>query len=227
MPTLRRSSTSRCASATSSKREGCADERLHRPGLPEPDDLRDRVPHDLGPVPHQPPEVEADHAEVPPHQRRRIERLPPAAGEPEPDEHAERVQRRQRPLEDVSADRIEDDVRLHPLFEIVVEQRFVRPESSVRPRVSLPTRPSRPPARRDASRPGSPQTRHRRPPRARAPSLPRAAAPAASKGSTRSGTSTETMRPPRTTHRPAAARAATRPPRPTRRSRRHPPAVAP
>src|SRR5215211_264195 len=59
------------------ERERRADQRLHRARRPQLQELADRLLHELGLVAHQPPEVEALHAEVPPDQRSGINRLPP------------------------------------------------------------------------------------------------------------------------------------------------------
>src|SRR5918995_5380839 len=110
------------------ERELGADDRPDRSSLPEDEQLTHLVAHELGPEAQQPPEVEADHAEVAADEPRRVDRLPGAAGEADRDRDAERAQRAEARGEDRAADGVDRDVDVVQLADLLVRDRADRAE---------------------------------------------------------------------------------------------------
>ena len=106
------------------ERELCADHGLHRAGGPQFEELPGSLDDDVGPPRHQPAEVEALDADVPAHEQRGVELLPPAARVADGDERAERREDGDARREEVAADWVHDDVRAHRLGELVVAERL-------------------------------------------------------------------------------------------------------
>src|SRR5215207_10309644 len=79
-----------------------ADERLHGAGLPQGEELSSGGLDDVRSQLHQPAEIETLQHQVATDHERRVERFPPAVGETRCDDRAERVQRADRTLEDLT-----------------------------------------------------------------------------------------------------------------------------
>ena len=119
-PVELRDSISRCASAASSNGERGADDRAHAMGAPEPEEVERSLAHHLRLDAREAAEVEALHADVPPHEQRRVELLPGAAREADRERDPERPQERDRVGQELPSDRVVDDVDGVDLREPVV-----------------------------------------------------------------------------------------------------------
>ena len=105
------------------ERELGADDRVERAAPPEREQLVHLLLDELRLEAHQPTEVEALDADVPADEPRRVDLLPGAAGEADPDRDAERAQRLDARREDLAADRIEGDVDVVELADLLVAHR--------------------------------------------------------------------------------------------------------
>src|SRR5215204_2465222 len=112
------------------ERELGTDNRPERPAPPEGQQFVDLEPDEVGAEAHQPPEVEALDADVAADEPCRIDRLPGAAREADPDRDAERAQRLDAGGEHRAADRVEGDVDVVQLRDLVVGDGAVRAQLS-------------------------------------------------------------------------------------------------
>src|SRR5438128_6771304 len=101
------------------ERELGADDRMNRTLAPEGHELVDRLAHDVGPMGHQPAEVEPVHGDVAADEQRRIDGRPRSAGEADRDDRAQRMQQLEAALEELAAHRVDDHVGVH-IVELVI-----------------------------------------------------------------------------------------------------------
>ena len=128
LPTCLRSSISRWASAASARGYSAPTTGLIAPALQSSSSSACSRGHDVGTPRHQPAEVEALDAHVPADEQRRVELLPPAAGVADADERAQRRQDADTRREELAADGIEHEIRLHRVGELVVAVRLLGTE---------------------------------------------------------------------------------------------------
>ena len=129
MPTWRRSSISRCASAACSSGKVAPTSGFTAPVAPRLEHLVRRLVDAARRQPHEAAEVEAEDREVAPDEQLRVERRPRPARVADRDQRPERVHHADAPREDVAADRVEHDVGLHGVRELVVAVRLRRSEA--------------------------------------------------------------------------------------------------
>ena len=124
LPTLPRDSSSACAFSTSASGNSAPTSGLIFPAPQSSSSSRMRRGDDVGRVAHEPAEVDALDADVAPDEVRRLHLGPHPGREADRDELAERLEPRDRRLEQVAADRVDDDVDAQVLGDLVVEIRL-------------------------------------------------------------------------------------------------------
>ena len=112
------------------ERELGADHGPEGAAAPQRQQFSDLLLHEVRPEAHQPAEVEPEHADVAADEPCRVDRLPRAAGEADPDRGAERAERLEALREDRPTHRVERHVDVVELADLLVGDRAVAPSSA-------------------------------------------------------------------------------------------------
>ena len=110
------------------QRKRRTDDRTHLSRCPEAQKVLSRLADHVRTSLHQPSEVEPLHAHVTPDEERGVEGLPQPSGESNRHGDTKRAQQSDRIGEELSTDRIEDDVDRLDLGQSIVRHRLAGPE---------------------------------------------------------------------------------------------------